>query len=193
MTDQALRERIKRVAVEHFDRYGFAGATIRNIAADVSCSLPMVYYYYRNKHELFTEIIETDYFALLNRQAEDARMSDPVTLYTRFVCRLMNLSEHDRMVYRLGIKVYLHFDGDEALQARMSEWEQSILPRHIALLGPYLRDDADSQTVVRTLIHLLENLVEGIVVKRRAASEPQVREEITYVLAPALKTPVPHT
>lgn len=168
--------------MEHFDRYGFAGATIRNIANDVPCSLPMVYYYYRNKQELFDEIIRSDYFALLKRQAEDAQSDDAVALYTRFVCQLCELSEHDRRVYRLGIKVYLRFDGDEALNTLMDAWEASILPRHLSLLGRFYTQTEALEPTVRTLIHLLENLVEGIVVKNRRPSEAEVREEIGIVL-----------
>ena len=192
LTDPALKDRIKQVAVDHFDRYGFAGATIRNIAAGVPCSLPMVYYYYKNKQELFDEIIRKDYFDLLKRQAEAARDPDPLALYTRFVCSLTALSEHDRKVYRLGIKVYLHFDGDEALMALMDLWEKDILPRHLALLRPHLNEGADTRTAVRALIHLLENLVECIVVKNYKPSEPEVRAEIALILAPALKHPPTH-
>lgn len=170
------------MAVEHFDRYGFADATIRNIAADVPCSLPMVYYYYRNKQELFDEIIRNDYFALLKRQAEGAWAEDALTLYTRFVYQLCDLSEHDRSVYRLGIKVYLRFDGDETLRALMEAWEMSILPRYMALLRRFYVLPEEMEPVVRTLIHLLENLVEGIVVKNRKPSEAEVREEIAIVL-----------
>ena len=55
MVEKDMRERIKEVAVEHFDRNGYHGTTIRNIAEDVDCSLPMIYYYYNSKKELFDE------------------------------------------------------------------------------------------------------------------------------------------
>ncbi len=60
-----LRERIKVVAVEHFNNHGYHGTSVRNIAKDVGCSLPMIYYYFNNKKELFDEIIKKEYFALL--------------------------------------------------------------------------------------------------------------------------------
>lgn len=186
MTDQDLKTRIKQVAVEHFDLFGFHGATIRNIAAEVPCSLPMVYYYYKSKGELFHDIIRNDYFQLIRQQAERAWCDDVLEFYTHFVCRLQGLSEYDRMVYRLGVKVYLHFDGDEELISVMDEWEKTILPRHMKLLQMHLSGVQNGTAVVRTLIHLLENLVESIVVKARTLSEEQVREEIAIVLAPIL-------
>ena len=69
MTEKDLRERIKKVAVEHFNTNGYHGTTIRNIAKDVDCSLPMIYYYYKNKKELFDEIIKNEFFNLIKRKA----------------------------------------------------------------------------------------------------------------------------
>ena len=68
MPEKDLSEIIKEVAVDHFNNNGYHGTTIRNIAKDVNCSLPMIYYY-KNKKELFDEIIKKDYFDLLKRLA----------------------------------------------------------------------------------------------------------------------------
>ena len=35
MTDKELRVKIKETAVDHFDRFGYHGTTIRNIAKDL--------------------------------------------------------------------------------------------------------------------------------------------------------------
>ncbi len=72
MTDKDLRVRIKEVAVDQFNRNGYYGTTIRNIAKEVNCSLPMIYYYFNNKKELFDEIIKK-----------------PTGLESRFICPLM--------------------------------------------------------------------------------------------------------
>lgn len=183
MTDQDLKSRIKQVAVDHFDKHGYYGATIRNIAADVGCSLPMVYYYYKSKQELFHEIIKKDYFQLIAQKAQESWSEDILELYTRYVCDLQHLSDHERKIYRLGVKVYLNFDGDEELQSVMDAWEKTIQPRHEKLVLPYLKGMPNGPAVVRTLMHLLENLVESVVVKNRALNEAEVREEIAVVLS----------
>lgn len=177
-----LREKIKNVAVEHFDRSGYHGTSIRNIASDVGCSLPMIYYYYKNKASLFHEIIKYDYFNLLKKEAAKLNTTDIIEYYTEFVFNLNKLSEYDRKIYRLGVKVYLHFDGDAELMDIMDKWEQSILPRHYEILKPYLKDTQDDVAIVRTLIHLLENLIESIVVKNRQLKRTEIREEIRVVL-----------
>ncbi len=183
MNEAELSEKIKQTAVEHFNRDGYHGTTIRHIANEVGCSLPMVYYYYKSKKDLFHEIIKNDYFALLQKQSQQLKMTNVIDFYTAFVFGINHLSAYDKMVYRLGIKVYLGFDGDDELADIMNEWEKNILPRHHALIMPHLKSAANSAAVVRTLMHLLENLIESIVVKNRFLSEQEIREELSVVLA----------
>lgn len=177
-----MRQRIKEVAVEHFNANGYHGTTIRNIANGVNCSLPMIYYYYNNKKELFDEIINKEFFNLLEKQTSVLKIDSVVDFYTKFIYDLNSLSNYEKKVYRLGIKVYLSFDGDEELMNIMDEWERSIIPRHRQILRPYLGSANNEQAVVRTLVHLLESMIENIVVKNRYLPEDEIREEIAIVL-----------
>lgn len=182
MTGKDLRKRIKEVAVKQFNANGYHGTTIRNIAKDVDCSLPMIYYYYNNKKELFDEIIKKDYFNLIKKQASQLKDENIIDFYTHFIYSLNTLNDYDKLVYRLGIKVYLSFDGDEELMNLMDEWEKGILPRHREILKPYTKNMNNEKAIVRTLVHLLETLIVDIVVKNRYLSENEIREEITIVL-----------
>ncbi len=76
----------------------------------------------------------------------------------------------------------MSFDGDEELMEVMDEWEKIILPRHYQILKPYLKNANNEIAIVRTLIHLLETLIQNIVVKNRFLSEEEIREEIAIVL-----------
>jgi len=182
MANSDLRERIREVAVEHFNSNGYYGTTIRNIANDVNCSLPMIYYYYKNKKELFDDIIKKEFFNILKKQASHIKTDSIVDFYTKFIYDLNTLSSYDKQVYRLGIKVYLSFDGDEELKSLMDEWEKTIIPRHYQILEPYLKNTDNETAVVRTLVHLLETMIENIVVKNRYLPEKEIREEIAIVL-----------
>lgn len=182
MTEKDMKSRIKEVAVEHFNSHGYHGTTIRSIAKDVNCSLPMIYYYYNSKKELFDEIIKIDYFGILKKQAALSRTDDIIEFYTKFVYDLNSLSNYDKKVYRLGIKVYLCFDGDDELMEIMDKWEKTILPRHRLIVEPYLRKNGNETAIVRALVHLLEALIESIVVKDRYVPEGEIREEISVVL-----------
>ena len=182
MAEKDLKERIKEVAVEHFNRNGYHGTTIRNIANDVGCSLPMIYYYYKNKKELFDEIIKKEFFSIIKKQASLLKTSSIIDFYTRFIHDLNALNGYDKQVYRLGIKVYLSFDGDDELMNLMDEWEKTILPRHYKILQPHLKNTDNDTAVVRTLVHLMETLIENIVVKNRYLPKEEIREEIAIVL-----------
>lgn len=182
MSDKNLRARIKEVAVDHFNNNGYYGTTIRNIAGDVNCSLPMIYYYFTSKKELFDEIIKKDYFDLLNKQAAKLKADNIVDFYTEFVYELNNLSSYDKKVYRLGIKVFLSFDGDDELKEIMDNWERTIAERHYQIVRPHLKDVDNDIVVVRTLIHLLETLIVTIIVKDRFLPKEEIREEISTVL-----------
>jgi AcrR family transcriptional regulator len=177
-----LRMKIKAVAVDHFNNDGYHGATIRNIAKDVNCSLPMVYYYFNSKKELFHEIIKKDYFELLDRHSKQIKINDVVEFYTQYVCRLNKLSDYDKKVFRLGVKVNLSFDGDDELREVMDEWEKTLIPWHFQRIMPHLGDVGNWIVVIRTLIHLLDNLIETIVVKNRYLSEEAIREDIRIIL-----------
>ena len=177
-----LRAKIKAIAVEHFNRDGYHGATIRNIAKDVGCSLPMVYYYYNSKKELFHEIIKKDYFEILNKHPKQIKTNDIIEFYTQYVFALNNLNTYEKKVYRLGVKVALSFDGDEELAEVMDEWEKNQIPWHFQRIMPHLNNVDNWIVVIRTLMHLLDNLIETIVVKNRFLSEEAIRDDLRIIL-----------
>ncbi|NLV58396.1 MAG: TetR/AcrR family transcriptional regulator [Clostridiales bacterium] len=187
MGEKDLRSRIKEVAVEHFNNHGYHGTTIRNIAREVDCSLPMIYYYYKSKKELFDEIITQDYLLLLKRLAKSLEAKDAIEYYTQWVYNLNNLSNYDRHIYRLGIKVYLSFDGDRDHIEAMEAYEESVYIRHREILKPFLSSPNPSSLVVRTLIHLLDTLIIEIVVKGRSIPQEDIRAEISLLLKPCLQ------
>jgi AcrR family transcriptional regulator len=182
MMDTDLKNKIKKIAVEHFNRAGYHGATIRTIAKEADCSLPMIYYYYKSKKDLFHEIIKKDYFNILKKQVRQIKATNILDFYTQFIYQINHLSDYDKKVYRLGIKVNLSFDGDEELMELMDKWEKTILPRHYNLVTPHLKAGQNGTVIVRVLIRLMENLIESIVVKSTYLSEEEIREELSVIL-----------
>ncbi|MDD2221155.1 MAG: TetR/AcrR family transcriptional regulator [Clostridia bacterium] len=187
MEDKNFKAKIKQIAVDHFDKNGYYGTTIRNIASEAGCSLPMIYYYYKSKKELFYEIIKKDYFDILSRQAEQIECDNLIDFYSDFVYELNNLNEFDKKIYRLGIKVYLGFDGDDELIEYLDSWEKNIASRHAQLVKPHLKPQQNAEVIVSTLIHLLENLIESIIVKNRFLPKEQIRQELSIILADKIK------
>lgn len=182
MKEENLKARIKEAAVEHFNRNGYHGTTIRGIAGDVGCSLPMIYYYYKNKKELFDEIVKRDYFQLLSKQELSLESGDVIEGYTRLIHSLNSLSSYDKHLYRLGVKVYLSFDGDEEHIQDMDTYEEAVYVSHAARIKPHLVESADCDLIAHTLMHLLDTLIMEIVVKGKTLPEEQIRAEISLIL-----------
>ena len=182
MKEENLKARIKEAAVEHFNRDGYHGTTIRGIAGDVGCSLPMIYYYYKNKKELFDEIVKRDYFQLLSKQELSLESGDVIEGYTRLIHSLNSLSSYDKHLYRLGVKVYLSFDGDEEHIQDMDTYEEAVYVSHAACIKPHLVESADCDLIAHTLMHLLDTLIMEIVVKGKTLPEEQIRAEISLIL-----------
>lgn len=52
------KERIQRVATRKFARHGFDGASVRQIAAEARITKPVLYYYFKDKRDLFLSLLE---------------------------------------------------------------------------------------------------------------------------------------
>jgi AcrR family transcriptional regulator len=52
------KERIERVARRVFARNGFDGASIRQIVTEARVTKPVLYYYFKNKRDLFLSLLE---------------------------------------------------------------------------------------------------------------------------------------
>ena len=53
---EAFREQLCRVAARRFAEHGFAGVTLRGLAADLGCSPMTPYRYFRDKGEIFAAV-----------------------------------------------------------------------------------------------------------------------------------------
>ncbi|MEO0815243.1 MAG: helix-turn-helix domain-containing protein, partial [Myxococcota bacterium] len=65
--DRDSRDRILDAARMRFAQDGFAGASVREIAADAGVAKPMVFYYFGNKDELFRAVVDTSVAELNSR------------------------------------------------------------------------------------------------------------------------------
>jgi len=189
--EQDVKKRIKRAAIDLFDQEGYHGTTIRNIASRAGCSLPTVYYYFKSKKELFKEIILSDYFSLLTRRAEQIQSGDVIEYYTQYVYSLGQLTEEEKKIYRLGLKVSLRFNGDEELYDAVDAWEKKQIAWHFQKAMPILGNDENWAVVIRMLILTLEYMTLAIVLKNQEFSEDTIREYLMFVFGKGGQNPLP--
>ena len=80
------RAEILEVATQEFARLGYSGARVDDIAARIRTTKRMIYYYFGNKEQLFTAVLEHAYTAIreAEQQLESADL-DPISAIRRLV------------------------------------------------------------------------------------------------------------
>lgn len=114
------RARILQKAREHFAEYGFAGANVRDIAADAGTTHSMIRYHFGTKDQLWREAVR-DMFALLLKSLPqpDAslspreRLARSIKSYARYCAEH---PEHARITFAETIR------GGERLQWMVDEF-----------------------------------------------------------------------
>ena len=74
--DESKSKKILVESVKLFSVKGFHGTSMRNIASAAGCSLPMLYYYYKNKEELFYEVAFKEFVALIERLNSEVKRGE---------------------------------------------------------------------------------------------------------------------
>lgn len=88
----STKTRIERVATRQFARYGFDGTSVREIVAEAKVTKPVLYYYFRDKRDLYLSLLEQAIAPLcdeIERMAEGAdpspeRMAGIIAAFLRF-------------------------------------------------------------------------------------------------------------
>lgn len=131
--DPCTMDRILKNALEHFSRFGYAGASVREITQASQVTKPTLYYYFKNKEELYSKLSQTCFESLLsniqtalsiqgstkdrlfNLMREYARLSTEKMCELRFV-HLM-ISSAERNAPDVGIHRYVDSVGDYVRKA----------------------------------------------------------------------------
>jgi len=100
-----ISERIQRAARAQFLRHGVDGASLRAIADEAGTSIGMVYYYFPNKDDLFTAVIESTYRGLIASAFSALEPGMPVAQQiASLYARLWRLSDEEFAVVRLVMR-----------------------------------------------------------------------------------------
>ena len=184
MEKAAMKDVIREKAVEVFSEKGFHGATIREIAKRASCSLPMLYYYYNNKNDLFEEVAYTEFCLMIERLnasiQSDGSLAD---IYFQAVKQRMALNRYDKGLYQLSMKVWLGFDGSEAVREKIKKWENDRLERTKGILAKACPDPSRLSVFSTIMVRVIENMVEKIILLDERISDEEIKQEIAYMLS----------
>jgi TetR/AcrR family transcriptional regulator len=104
--DRTVRERLLTCAARLFARKGYAATTVREIVTEAGVTKPALYYYFRNKEGLYSEILHTAWarFSLLldgARQRNGKAVNCLLDLADRILALFMEQIEVARLAYSL--------------------------------------------------------------------------------------------
>ncbi|WP_344532641.1 TetR family transcriptional regulator [Streptomyces albiaxialis] len=115
---EATKARIFRAATQEFAAHGIAGARVDRIAREAQANKQLIYAYFGNKAELFSQVLEANLIDLIAEIPIDAE--DPVA----WADRLLDYHASHPEVTRLMLWEALEFGETSALPAANARAEQ---------------------------------------------------------------------
>lgn len=108
-----MRDKILSVATDLFSAKGFDGVSIRNIANDVGVKLPTLYYYFKDKRDLYEQVESEAYGQARERLEKVLHLKGtPEERLRKFIEELINILEMDIRFYRLVQRNLLESDQE---------------------------------------------------------------------------------
>lgn len=186
MPDTDLRNRILAGAVKLFCKNGFHGTSMRDIAAEAQCSLPMMYYYFKSKNELYEEIAVNQFFCLMERLNAGLDLAqNPVDLYVQAAMQRRSLNNYDRAVMKIAYKLWYGFEGTEELRVKIMSWEKDRVENTRRVMDPHVRNEQERLVFAEVFTGFLENVITKIVMLDADIPEESLRRQLNYLMEKA--------
>lgn len=174
-----MKTKIINVAVNLFSKLGFYGTTIRDIAKEANCSLSMVYYYFKNKEELFYEVAYNEFIKLNKKLDEETPPSDDIKLlYINAMTKRLRLQGYEKNVYKLALKTYYSDASKSEVYQRLSQWQQERMEFANINLKRFL--GIEDKLLGNMLSRIFENIITKAVLLDYNVDEDQSIEELNH-------------
>lgn len=97
------KDKIKKIAISNFARYGFKGASLEKIAQEVGIKKPSIYSHFKNKEDLYIncleEVILMDYFFVDKYLHETKEQSLEIKLKHFLISYKKRAEENDEVMF----------------------------------------------------------------------------------------------
>lgn len=173
-----MRETIKNAALLIFDRNGYYRTGIRDIAEEAGCSLPTLYYYYKNKEALFETVVCEAYESLCSQI--DDQIPEGMSLQDTYYFTVMQqrmLTEEEKRVFRLAFKLRMGLDGSEDAAKRMRGWEETRRQSQ----ERRIREEIDDPVFARLLLRVTSSMLEQAILYNTELSDEDIRKEFEFL------------
>lgn len=124
----ATQRNILQVATRHFAEKGYSGARIDEIAAETATSKRMIYYYFKDKEELFVAVLEHAYSRIRHLESElHVDELDPEAALARIVGFTFDYDNANPDFVRLVVIENIHRGRRMAQSKVISELNVSVI------------------------------------------------------------------
>ena len=180
-----MKKQIKSAALLEFDEKGYHGTGIRDVAARAGCSLPTLYYYYKNKADMYTEVVCCSYEELVERISGQIPEGLPLREVWFFnIMRRRALEPGERRVFRLALRAMLGLDNAGEASERLLAFERAHRQKD--------RDQVLSETgdpaFARLVLRVTEQMLQSAILEDDGLSARDIRREIDILFDAAPKS-----
>jgi AcrR family transcriptional regulator len=182
-TDEGFREKILKESVRLFSEKGYHGTSMRDIASSSECSLPTLYYYYKNKVDLFYEVAYKEFVLLIERLNAQVIIGATIQeTYFNAIKQRKELLSYDKAVYKLSLKVWLGFDGESKVRKDLIEWENGRVERTKKILETYVENKKILPDFSNLFVRVMENVIEKIILLDEEITDEDIKNEIELLM-----------
>jgi len=173
----------KKATCLGLDIHGFHGTAMREIGEVAQCKMPTVYYYYKNKEELFDQVVRVAFEKMVVRLENELPKSSTLQeTCIRQVIQKKNLSEDDRITYRLALKTWLGFEGCDTVRQKLLQWEQERYKQNELKYAEII----SSPTWIKFVTRSITSIIERIVLLEEIPTDEEINEEVLMIFEVAM-------
>lgn len=180
-----LKEKILDIAYKHFIQFGFAKTTLTSIALAIGKKKSSLYYYFKDKEDLFASIVRIEADNLLSDLEKIFKKSDPeIELLKKYI------SERIKMMHVVSVRYSILKDE---LFLLLPEIERVRMPYHqkeVLLVQKLLErgvqkkvfSEMNTEHVAGILVNTLKGLEIPMYVKSEVKYDPKEIEGLSNLL-----------
>jgi len=172
------KERIAYNARLLFDKHGFHGTSLRDLCELSGCKMPTIYYHFGNKENLFYEVVCVAFEELLKKLWAQLPKDVSVKEFdTLLIIQKKHLSEEERLIYRLAMKMWLGFDSCEIGRQKLKEWRDGFHEKTLIKHSEIVSSLQWAKFIARSITYLIQL----IILTGEDIPDDEIREEIDRI------------
>lgn len=175
---ESMKEKIAYHARKLFDKHGFHGTALRDVCKLAGCKMPTLYYYYESKEKLFDEVVRVAFEELVARLWTQLPKDVSYKEYDiQKVIQKKQLTEDERIIYRLAMKTWLGCDGFDECRKKLKEWEQKAYKiaweKYATIVG--------SVQWAKFIARAITEMIQRIILLEEDIPDSEIVEEINMI------------